>query len=137
MYSSDFEYRVRYGDTDKMGYLYYGNYPRLYEIGRVEYIRALGLRYRDMEDQQGIILPVVSLESRYRLPVYYDELITIRTILKELPTKMISFHHEIYNEKMQMVNSGVVKLFFVEQSTGRRVSCPDILIDKISPYFER
>ena len=91
MYTHEFQKRVRYGETDQMGYLYYGNYPQYYEIGRVEMLRSLGLTYKAMEEEQGILMPVVSMNIRYVRPAHYDELITIRTTLRQLPGKFITF----------------------------------------------
>ena len=77
MYEHQHHKRVRYAETDKMGYLYYGHYAKYYEIGRVEALRSLGLSYRDMEDKLGLMLPVLSLEARYKSPAYYLSLIHI------------------------------------------------------------
>ena len=127
--------RVRYAETDKMGYLYYGHYAKYYEIGRVETIRTLGLSYKDLEDKHRIMLPVLHLECRYHLPAYYDENIEIKSILNELPGKMIVFNHELYNEKKQIINTAKIKLFFINMDTQQRVSCPKVLIDNLSEYF--
>lgn len=136
MYSYDFNKRVRYAETDKMGYLYYGNYPKYYEIGRVETIRSLGFDYKDFEDIHKIMLPVLSLEVKYKLPAYYDDLLTIRSHLKELPSKMISFHHDILRPDGELINQAVVKLFFVDMELNKRVSAPNFIVEKLKPYFE-
>ncbi len=135
MYTFDFKKRVRYAETDKMGYLYYGHYAKYYEIGRVESLRNLGLSYKAMEDKYNIMLPVLHLESRYILPAYYDENITIRTILNDLPTKMITFQHQLINPDGRLINKANIKLFFVDMKNGKRLSVPQFLIDKLSPYF--
>ncbi|HMQ08314.1 MAG TPA: thioesterase family protein [Saprospiraceae bacterium] len=135
MYSYDCKKRIRYGETDQMGYLYYGHYPFLYEIGRVEAIRSLGITYKHLEENLGIIMPVLYVESKYLLPVYYDEMIVIRSTLSEMPTKMISFHHEIFNESNQLVNRGLVKLFFIHKEQKKRISAPDYLTQKLLPFF--
>ncbi len=136
MYSYDCNKRIRYGETDQMGYLYYGHYPFLYEIGRVEAIRSLGITYKYLEENLGIIMPVLYVESKYLLPVYYDEMIVIRTTLSEMPTKMICFHHEIFNESNQLVNRGLVKLFFILKEQKKRISAPDYLTTKLLPFFD-
>ncbi|MBT8189442.1 MAG: acyl-CoA thioesterase [Saprospiraceae bacterium] len=136
MYVFDYRKRVRYAETDKMGYLYYGHYAKYYEIGRVECLRHLGLSYKLMEDQYKIMLPVVHLESKYLLPAYYDEEILIKTILKEMPGKMITFHHELINPKSLIINKAIVKLFFVDMESGKRTSVPGFLKDKLLPYFK-
>jgi acyl-CoA thioester hydrolase len=135
MYQFEFPYRVTYADTDKMGYLYYGNYAKLYEIGRVETLRSLGLSYKDMEESHKVMLPVVSCEARYLQPATYDELLTIRTIIPELPSKMIVFQNEILNEKQFCIHKAVVKLFFVDMISGGRISCPEWLINALKPGF--
>lgn len=136
MFVYDHQKRIRYGETDQMGYLYYGNYALLFEIGRVEAIRSMGISYKYMEEEMGIMMPVLSLESRYLAPAKYDELITIRTILKELPSKMIEFHHEILSDEGKVIHKGIVKLFFVDMKTNKRVSTPTYLTDRIKHYFE-
>lgn len=120
-----------------MGYLYYGNYCLLYEIGRSEAIRSLGISYKELEATYGIIMPVLSVESRYLMPIKYDELITIKTILEELPTKLIHFKHEIYNQEDMLVHKGEVKLFFVNAKENKRVSSPLYLTQKLIGFFDK
>lgn len=136
MFSFDHKVRVRYAEVDKMGFVYYGNYARFYEVGRAEMLRSLGVTYKQMEDEENILMPVLYMETRYLASAYYDEYITIRTILKSMPTKMITFEHEIFNEAGKVINKGVVKLFFVDAQTGRRRSCPSYLTQKLTHYFE-
>lgn len=136
MFIHDYSKRVRYGETDQMGYMYYGNYCQLYEIGRAEAIRSLGISYRDLEKKHHVMMPVVSVESRYRGAIHYDENIRIRTILKELPSRMIHFFHEIYNEKDILVHTGEVKLFFIDMQSNKKVNSPIYLNEKLKPYFE-
>lgn len=135
MHTHTFPKRVRYGETDQMGYLYYGNYAQLYEIGRAEMIRALGLSYQEMEAKHGIMMPVMSLQCRFVRPALYDELLSIKTTLRKVPTKFITFHHEIFNEKNKLVNGGSVKLCFVEVKSGKTVNCPDFLMEKLQSFF--
>jgi acyl-CoA thioester hydrolase len=136
MYNHDFKIRIRYGDTDQMGVVYYGNYPRFYEIGRMEMLRSLGLSYVRWEEEYGIIMPVVSMESRYLYPAKYDDELRIKTTLTEMPSKMISFDHKIFNERGILVNKGNVKLFFLQKETNKRLSAPEELTKKLAPYFE-
>jgi len=136
MYVFKTKKRVRYAETDKMGYLYYGHYAKYYEIGRVEALRDLSLSYQKMEDDYGIMLPVLSLESRFKMPAYYDEELEIVTQLKELPSKMITFHHQIVNPKGVVINTAIVKLFFVDMKTNKRVETPVHLAEKLHPYFK-
>lgn len=135
MYSWECTWRVRYADTDKMGYLYYGNYPILYEIGRVELMRSLGITYREMEDDFRIMMPVAFVESKYILPAGYDEALTIRTTLNDLPGRLITFNSEIFNENQVLIHKGTVKLVFVNMDNQKTMSCPDFLMQKLIPYF--
>lgn len=136
MYTHDFQKRVRYGETDQMGYLYYGNYAQYYEIGRVEMLRSLGLTYKYMEEELGVMMPVLSLQMRYVRPAYYDELLTIRTTLRQLPDQFITFHVELYNEKNKLVNGGSVRLCFVDKKSNKTIQAPTYLIEKLRLFFE-
>ncbi len=136
MYSHDFQKRVRYGETDQMGYLYYGNYAQYYEIGRVEMLRSLGLTYKAMEEEHGHLMPVMTLQMRFVRPARYDELLTIRTVLRKLPDQFIVFHVEIFNENKKLVNGGTVKLCFVDAHSNKTVPAPNYLLEKLTPYFE-
>ncbi len=129
--------RVRYGETDQMGYLYYGNYPMLYEIGRVEMLRSLGLTYASLEEEHQVMMPVMSLQMRYVRPAKYDELLTISTTLRKLPISSITFQVEIFNEASKLVNGGSVKLCFVDKKSGQTIAPPSVLLHKLQPYFER
>ncbi len=128
-------YRVPYADTDQMGYMYYGLYAKLYEIGRAELVRELGITYKVLETVHQISMPVLRLECRYIKPSTYDELLTIESRLEEMPTKMIVFHHSIFNEQKELINTGVVKLFFIDQKSGNRISTPAMLVEKLNQYF--
>lgn len=137
MYVHEVQKRVRYGETDQMGYLYYGQYAQYYEIGRVEMLRSVGLTYKSMEQEHGILMPVVSLQVRFIGPAYYDELISIRTILPSLPDRFISFDMELFNEAGKLINRGNVRLCFVEQKDQKIRRAPDFLLEKLMPYFEK
>ena len=112
MYAFETQIRVRYGETDQMGYLYYGNYAQYFEVGRVETIRSLGLSYKEMEEVHGIWLPVVHLEQRFVRPAYYDDLLTVRSEIRKMPDEHIVFDVEVFNEKRKLINSGRVRLCF-------------------------
>lgn len=136
MIKHQFQKRVRYAETDKMGYLYYGHYAKYYEIGRVEMLRQLGLTYRILEDDIGVMMPVVSLQSRYIRPAYYDQELTIETVLRKMPEKFITFYMEIFNEASELINGGTVKLCFVDTASKATVLAPPVLLEKLEPYFE-
>ena len=127
--------RVLYAETDKMGYLYYGHYASYYETGRAEFIRNYGITYRAMEEELGIMMPVAFLECRYKLPAKYDELLTIKTYMKEIPRRLFQVEHDILNEKGQIINQGIIKLFFVDMKTNKNVSCPEYVKKAFEAYF--
>jgi acyl-CoA thioester hydrolase len=135
MFSFDYKYRVRYADVDQMGYMYYGHYARLYEIGRVESLRSLGIRYRDFEDL-GFIMPVYENKSRFIQPAKYDELITIRVILKQIPKARIVFNYEILSEEGVVIHYGETTLVFVNTANNRIITCPKNIEEALKPFFE-
>lgn len=136
MLTATTQHRVRYGETDQMAYLYHGEYAKLYEMGRTEMLRDLGLRYGDMEEEHGIGMPVMSLNQRFVRPARFDELLTITTTLRHPPERTITFHLEIHNAAGKLVNGGSVKLCFIELATGRSVAAPEYLRNALRPYFE-
>lgn len=134
MYISETTVRVRYAETDKMGYVYYGNYTHYYEVGRVEAMRQLGTSYKEMEDN-GIMLPVYTCSLKYIKPALYDDLLIIKTVIKELPTLKIIFDYEIYNQKNELINTGNTVLVFIDMSSNRPCRAPESFIEKIKKYF--
>ncbi len=121
-----------------MGYLYYGNYATYYEIGRVELIRSIGLSYKQMEEDWKVMMPVASMEVKYLRPIFYDEEITIRTTIKELPEKFVNFNCELYNEAGKLVNAAKVKLCFVDMQTSKTCpKAPEQLIEKLKVAFAK
>jgi acyl-CoA thioester hydrolase len=135
MYEHITTVRVRYAETDQMDIVYYGNYAQYFEVGRTESIRALGFTYKKMEEI-GIRMPVVAMEARFLRAAHYDDLITIKTILKELPLKHeIVFHQEVYNEKKKLLTTGKVVLFFIDIKTGKWIGMPEDLREKLTPFF--
>ena len=134
MYIHNYQYRVRYADTDQMGYVYYGNYARLYEIGRVEALRSLGFSYKEMEDS-GVMMPVYENKSRYTAPALYDELLTIRTTIKAMPAARVVFHYEIFNSLDTLVHTGETTLVFVKMENNRLTLAPKGLLEKLETFF--
>ena len=120
--------RVRYSETDQMQVVYHGNYAQYFEIGRVEWLRNKGISYKLME-QSGIMLPVVSLTMNYKKPARYDELLTLKTILKNRTSVKIEFDYELYNEKEELLTTGNSILVFVDMKTGKPMSPPPYIID--------
>ncbi|HEY4789359.1 MAG TPA: thioesterase family protein [Bacteroidales bacterium] len=134
MYVTESKVRVRYGESDRMGYAYYGNYPLYYEVGRTEMLRALGLTYKEMEDD-GIILPVINLQSNYLSAAFYDDLLTIKTSLIELPAARIRFEYEIFNEKGEKLNFGETTLVFTDAKTRKPRRPPEYFMEKVKKFF--
>lgn len=134
MYITETLVRVRYGESDRMGYAYYGNYPLYYEVGRTEMLRNLGLTYKEMEDN-GIILPVINLQCNYYAAAFYDDLLTVKTYLKELPSVRIKFDYEIYNEKGEKLNDGETTLVFTDAKTRKPRRPPEYFIKKVKAFF--
>jgi acyl-CoA thioester hydrolase len=135
MYEHSTTVRVRYAETDRMDVVYYGNYAMYFEIGRVEAIRHLGVSYKDIEDM-GIILPVVELNIKYLRPAKYDDLITIKSQIKTLPTDhKIMFDQEVYNEAGKLLTIGQVKLYFMDANMNNRIEMPANMKEKLSVYF--
>ncbi|MCK4746622.1 MAG: acyl-CoA thioesterase [Bacteroidales bacterium] len=125
--TSKTKYRVLYADTDQMGVVYYGNYARFFEIGRTEMIREMGMPYMELEES-GIMMPVYSVESKYRDVIRYDELITIETKVRELPSVRMEFFHRIFNEAGKLVHEAKVVLVFLNMETRRPVRAPERLL---------
>lgn len=136
MYTTETQIRIHYALTDQMGMVYHGHYAQFYEIARTEAIRQLGYTYKDIEEK-GIIMPVIDIHSRFLRPAKYDDLITVKTTLKELPVHhKIVFHHEIYNEQNELLNSGVISLYFLQKSDMKKCEMPRELRDVLKKYFK-
>lgn len=135
MYTSTTQVRVRYGETDQMGYLYYGYYALYYEVGRAEAIRQLGFTYRELEEM-GVMMPVAEMNSKYYRPALYDDLITVKTILKEIPNgAKIHFHSELYNEAGTLLNVGITTLVFYNMKEKKKIPIPQELLARLQPFF--
>jgi acyl-CoA thioester hydrolase len=134
MYEHITTLRVRYAETDQMNIVYYGNYAQFFEVGRAECIRDLGFSYKNMEEL-GVHMPVVALQVKFLRPARYDDLITIKTMLRELPEKYeITFHHEVYNERKKLLTTGQVTLMFIDSVANKRIRMPEFLREKLAPF---
>ncbi|MFL0075748.1 acyl-CoA thioesterase [Tenacibaculum maritimum] len=131
MLSHIFSFRVRYAETDQMGVVYHGNYAQFFDIGRTEWLRYLGVTYKDME-KNGIMLPVISLSSNFKKSAYYDDLLTIKTKLKKLPSVKIEFDYEITNQHQEIITTGSTVLAFMDASKKRPIRCPQSILNKIT-----
>ncbi len=134
MYQSETSIRVRYGETDQMGYVYYGYYAMYYEVARVESLRRLGLTYREIE-AMGIIMPVLENHSRFLVAGKYDEVLRIVTTIKDKPSVRIAFHYDIYNEEDRLIHQGHTLLAFVDQKSGKPCRPPEAMMRVLAPFF--
>lgn len=130
MISDKIEFRVRYGETDQMSYAYHGNYAQYFEMGRIEWLRKLGVSYKKMEET-GIMLPVINLNINYLKPAKYDDLLTLKTTLSKLPSARIQFDYEIHNEKGELLTTATTTLVFVNMKTNRPTRAPEYLLNKL------
>ena len=134
MYCTETKIRVRYGETDRMGYLYYGHYAGYFEVGRTEMLRSLGMTYKAMEDE-GIILPVRSMAINFRNPARYDDLLIVKTCLKSFPEVKLEFFYEIINEDGLLHCSGNTVLVFVDSATRKIRKAPAYFLEAVRKYF--
>lgn len=130
MKTYEFNVRVRYSETDQMGVVYHGNYTQYFEMGRVEWLRNIGVSYKSMEEN-GVMLPVVSLNMNYKKPARYDDLLRVKTIFKSLTSVKIEFDYEIYNEQNELLTIGNSILVFVNMKTGRPMAPPEYIKEKL------
>lgn len=135
MYQSETSVRVRYGETDQMAYVYYGNYAMYYEVARVESLRRLGVTYKELE-ATGVMMPVLENHSRFLMAARYDELLRIVTTIREKPTVKIKFEYEIFNEDNKLIHQGETLLAFVDQKSGRPCRPPEVMVNVLAPYFK-
>jgi acyl-CoA thioester hydrolase len=135
MFSHSTKIRVRYADTDQMGYMYYGNYATFYEVGRVEMLRSLGLTYKSME-VSGIIMPVINLKCHYIKPAFYDEEITVKVFIDKMPSLRIHFRYELYNESEDLINIGETTLVFIDKELNKARLPSKEFLEKLTVYFE-
>lgn len=130
MFVHESQVRVRYGETDQMGYCYYGNYASYYEVGRVEALRALGFPYKKLEEE-GVMLPVLDFTIKYLKPAFYDDLLTVKTMIKTVPSAKIEFQFEMYNEADEMINIGTVVLVFIDSKSKKPTRAPKLLAEAL------
>ena len=130
MSSHLYSFRVRYGETDQMGVVYHGNYAQYFELGRTEWLRSLGITYKDMEIS-GIMLPVISLKCNFIKSALYDDVLTVETKLKKEPLVKIEFDYVIRNKNQEILCTGNTVLAFMDMKTNKPVKCPDTLLKEL------
>lgn len=134
MITHEIQLRVRYAETDKMGYAYYGNYATYFEVARVETFRKLGISYKEMEDE-GVMMPVLEYTSKYILPAKYDDLITIKVRIEKKPSIRIVFYYEVYNEEDQLLTKAETTLVFVDMIKNKPTLPPEKFQEATKQYF--
>ncbi|HIF49312.1 MAG TPA: acyl-CoA thioesterase [Cytophagales bacterium] len=134
MIEGNFDIRVRYSDTDQMGYVYYGRYANFYEIARVELFRKLGFTYSQLEGES-IGMPVIQMENKFIIPAKYDEIIKINIQIKEIPSAKILFYYRLYNKKKNLINTATTLLTFIDLQTKKAVRIPKKLLEIINNNF--
>ena len=135
MFTTETHIRVRYAETDQMNVVYYGNYAQYFEVARAESIRNLGYTYKQME-AEGVIMPVVEMQTKYLRPAHYDDLLTIKTILRDLPADhRIVFEHEVLNQSKKLLTVGKVTLYFVKIETFEKTTMPESLRSLLHQFF--
>jgi acyl-CoA thioester hydrolase len=134
MFTLDTTVRVRYGETDRMGYVYYGTYALYFEVGRVEALRVLGFPYRDIEEQ-GVMLPVHDMQVKYHRPARYDDVLTIRTTIRSMPAVRIVFDYQVLDAHGVLLTEAVITLVFVDRASGRPRAAMKELVDALASYF--
>ncbi|MFA5297058.1 MAG: thioesterase family protein [Lutibacter sp.] len=127
----EIQFRVRYGETDQMGFVYHGNYAQYFEMGRTEWLRKLGITYKKMEET-GIMLPMINLNVNYIKPAKYDDLLTLKTTLIKMPSAKIEFSYEIYNEENELLTTANTTLVFVNMETNRPTRVPKYVLEKLN-----
>jgi acyl-CoA thioester hydrolase len=118
-----------------MNYVYYGNYAQYFEVARVEALRNLGISYKELEEKEGVMLPVLDYQIKFFKPGFYDELLTIDTSIIKMPEARIAFEYEVFNEKNELINKASTTLVFVNKSTGKPMAAPDSFLKLLQPYF--
>jgi len=137
VFQSEVQIRVRYSETDQMGYVYYGNFAAYFEVARTEAFRNLGINYKDMEQEEGIIMPVLEMRTKYIRPARYDDLLTIKVTVKNKPAgTRITFEYEVFNEAQELLTIGETTLVFVDTKTNRPIRLPASLLSKMDSFYQ-
>jgi acyl-CoA thioester hydrolase len=136
MLETQTQIRVRYAETDQMNVVYHGNYAQYFEVARAEAIRECGLTYKEIE-ALGVMMPIVELQTKFLRPAHYDDLLTVKTILKELTKDhKIEFYHEVYNQENKLLTIGKIVLYFIDIKTKEKTTMPVTMHEKLIKYFQ-
>ncbi len=135
MITTENKIEIRYDEVDKMGYVYHGNYAKYYHISRTVLMNQIGICDRELE-KQNIILPIIKMNIRYLKPVFYGDIITVRTSLKELPEIRMQFYHEVLNQNSEIINKAESTLIFVDSKSRKPIRIPENVLNKLQSYFK-
>ncbi|WP_103865865.1 thioesterase family protein [Aquimarina sp. I32.4] len=122
--------KVRYSETDQMGVVHHGNYAQYLELARIDWLSQLGVSYKSMEEN-GVMLPVFTLDFKFKKSAFFDDELTVKTLLRKIPTVKIIFDFEIFNEKRELLTTASATLVFVDSKTRKPIPCPSYLLEKI------
>ncbi len=136
MKSFDAQIRVEYHHTDQMGIVHHSNYIKFFEVARTEWLRAAGLTYAEME-RRGVMMPIVDVQVHYKMPAYYDELITVRAIVEDMPMARMTFKYEIRGEDGRDIATGSTTLGFIDKQTRRPQRVPSWLVEVLEREFNK
>ena len=134
--SYEFKTRVRYKDTDQMGIMHHSNYIVMYEMARTEWLREMGLPYAEFE-RRGVMSPIIEVQSKYHYPAFYDEVLTVKVFMDEMPSARLFIGSEVYNEQGKLINTGRVTLGCMNAETRRPCRAPEWVIEVINKEIER
>ena len=123
--------KVRYAETDQMGVVYHGNYAQYLEIARIEWLAALGISYKKMEEE-GVMLPVYELNLRFKKSAKFDDVLRIETKLSKIPGVRIEFTYEIYNQHEELLTEASTTLIFMSIEQNRPIKCPQYILDLLN-----
>lgn len=136
MFVYESKVKVRYVETDQMGVVHHSNYAQYYELARTECFEACsGMSYQTMENE-GVMLPILEMQSKFLKPAHYNQTLTIKSIVKELPTVRLTVDYEIYNEAEELINIGKTVLVFVNKQTRRPCQPPENFMQQVCQYFK-
>lgn len=130
MINKNYTFRVKYYETDKMQYVHHSNYAKYFETARIEWLREAGISYKSMEDQ-GVMLPVVNLNTNFKKPAKYDDILTIKTAIKQVPDVKIIFTYKVYNQEDELLTTGESTLVFVDMKKNKPIRCPESILKTI------
>lgn len=122
--------KVRYSETDQMGFVHHSNYAQYLEIARLEWLEQLGVSYKWMEEN-GVMLPVYNLNTTFKKSALFDDRLKIETSLRNIPTVRIMFDYKVYNQKEELLTVASTELIFMNTKTGRPMRCPKYILEKL------